>query len=79
MDNNHQEHKNFLEIQLQWCKEQDNLLEQMEIKLYEMRKIAEYAIEHDLTTIESIRLNAKMDILKSEVLDLQQQLYSILQ
>ena len=40
MDKEEQEYKQFLEQQLQWCKKQDNILAKIEIKLHEMKTIA---------------------------------------
>ena len=48
MDKDEQEHKKFLEELLEWCKEQDRILEEIDMKLHEMKEIAEYALEHDL-------------------------------
>lgn len=39
---------NFLEEQLEWCKEQDRILYKIETKLYEMEEIAEYAPKNNL-------------------------------
>ena len=50
MDKDQQEQKKFLEEQLEWCKEQDRILEEIEMKLHEMKRIAEYALEHELTS-----------------------------
>jgi hypothetical protein len=38
--------KKFLEEQLQWCKDQDFIFEEIGLKLYAMKKIAEYDLEH---------------------------------
>lgn len=40
MDKDEQERKQFLEQQLEWCREQDRILGEIEEKLQEMKKIA---------------------------------------
>lgn len=77
MEKNKQEHKKFLEQQLEWCKEQDRILEEIEMKLYEMKKVAEYAFNHELTSLETDQLNGRLKELKSEVLFLEKQLHSV--
>jgi len=37
MANKHQEYKQFLEEQLQWCRKRDGILEKIEVKLHEMK------------------------------------------
>ena len=77
MDKDEQDHKKFLEQQLQWCKEQDRILEEIEMKLHEMKKIAQYALDHELTPIEIEQLNGQLNELKSEVHFLEKQLHSV--
>ncbi|WP_079524729.1 hypothetical protein [Solibacillus isronensis] len=77
MEKDEQEHKQFLEQQLEWCKEQDRILEEIEIKLHEMKKIAQFALDHELAPLEIDQLNAQMNELKSEVHFLEKQLHSI--
>ncbi|MCL9633554.1 hypothetical protein L2095_02350 [Bacillus zanthoxyli] len=72
-----QEHKKFLEQQLEWCKEQDRILEEIEMNLYEMKKVAEYAFNHELTSLETDQLNGRLKELKSEVYFLEKQLHSV--
>lgn len=52
MNKEEQEHKQFLEQQLQWCKKRDCILEEIEVKLHEMKKIAQYTLDNKLTAIE---------------------------
>ena len=52
MEKEEQERKQFLEQQLEWCRKQDDLLKEIEMKLGEMREIAQYALEHVLTPVE---------------------------
>ncbi len=76
MPDNQQDIKMFLEDQYQWVKEQDEILERIEIKLYEMRNIAEYARDQQLSSEERNRLNNQLNELKLEILELRQQLHS---
>jgi len=70
-------YKEGYEEQFHWCRERDSILEKMEVKLYEMKHIAEYAYIHgqELTLIEINRLNDQLNELKSEVSSLENQLY----
>ncbi|MGG0386970.1 hypothetical protein ABEZ76_03250 [Priestia megaterium] len=77
MGKNEQEHKNSLEQQLEWCKEQDRILEEIEIKLHEMKKVAEYAFNHELNSLEIKQLNRQIKELESEVHFLEKQLHSV--
>ena len=78
MDKTHQDYKTFLEEQLQWCKERDRILEQINEKLHEMKRIAEYALECELTSVEMDELNDQLNKLKHEVHSLEQQLQSVI-
>lgn len=75
MDKDQQDQKEFLEQQLRWTEEQACILDEMDNKLHEMKRIAEYVLEHDLSEIEIERLNSKLNVLKREVDFLQKQLY----
>ncbi|MDQ0803425.1 hypothetical protein [Priestia megaterium] len=77
MEKDELESKKFLEQQLEWCKEQDYILEEIEMKLYEMKRIAEYAFNHELTPLEIDQMNNQLKELKSEVHFLEKQLSSI--
>ncbi|GGP07381.1 hypothetical protein [Oceanobacillus neutriphilus] len=74
MTNKQQVYKSYLEEQLQWFRERDSILEKMEIKLYEMKKIAEYACEEELTSDEIGRLNFQLNKLKNDIQSLEKQL-----
>ncbi|MCR8926814.1 hypothetical protein NLI92_002164 [Priestia megaterium] len=76
MEKDEQKHKKFLKQQLEWCKEQDRILEEIEMKLHEMKKVAEYAFNHELTLVEIDELNDRLKELESEVLFLEKQLHS---
>ncbi|QNK87226.1 hypothetical protein H7992_18750 [Sporosarcina sp. resist] len=78
MDQDQQEQKKHLEQQLQWTKERVCILDEMNVKLHEMKKIAEYAVEHTLSVIEIERLNGELDTLKNEFSSLEKQPYPIL-
>ncbi|WP_399628568.1 hypothetical protein [Sporosarcina sp. SG10008] len=78
MDQDQQEQKNHLEQQLQWTKERVCILDEMNVKLHEMKRIAEYAVEHTLSAIEIERLNGELYTLKNEFSSLERQLYPIL-
>lgn len=66
MDQNHPVQKEHLEEQLKWTKEQIRILDEMDFKLQEMKKIAEYVSEHQLSKIEIEGLNAKLNVLQTE-------------
>ena len=55
-----------MEEQLQWTKEQIRILDEMDGKLQEMKKIAEYAVVNDLSVNEREELNRQLEILKNE-------------
>ncbi|WP_346207695.1 hypothetical protein NSS91_16820 [Caldifermentibacillus hisashii] len=77
MDKEEQEYKQFLEQQLQWCKKQDNILAKREIKLHEMKTIAQYILNHELTAIEIDRLNYQFKELQKKYHLLEVQLQSV--
>lgn len=77
MDKDQQELKKFLEQQLQWCKEQDRILEEIDSKLLEMKRIAEYAFVNELNSKEVDELNGQLNELKNEVHSLEKQLQSV--
>ncbi|MBO0961039.1 hypothetical protein J1P26_15165 [Neobacillus sp. MM2021_6] len=79
MDNPEQEHKKFLEQQLHWCKKQDRILKKIEMKLHEMKKAAQYVLEHEPTSLEIVQLNAQLNELKIEVHFLEKKLNSVIQ
>ncbi|WP_252342977.1 hypothetical protein [Priestia megaterium] len=68
MEKDELEHKKFLEQQLEWCKEQDRILEEIEMKLHEMKKLAEYAFNHELTSLEIDQLNGRLKKMEIKVL-----------
>ena len=74
MEKDDQYLKKFLEEQVQWCKEQDHILEEIERKLNEMKKIAQYASSYKLNEIEVGQFNKQINDLKKEVHELEKQL-----
>ena len=78
MDQEQQEQKKHLEQQLQWTRKQVRILDDMNATLHEMKRIAEYALAHNLSAIEIERLNGELDTLKTEFGSLERQLYPIL-
>lgn len=76
MDQEQQAQKKYLEQQLEWTKVQALLLDKMDIKLREMKKIAEYASEHKLSEDEIDRLNGELNVLKEELSSLERQFNS---
>ncbi|HWL22210.1 MAG TPA: hypothetical protein VNR38_00415 [Ureibacillus sp.] len=74
MEKDDQHLKKFLEEQVQWCKEQDHILEEIERKLNEMKKIAQYASSYELNEIEVGQFNKQINDLKKEVHELEKQL-----
>lgn len=77
MDNDEQNLKKFLEVQLEWSKEQVQVLDLIDEKLQEMKRIAEYALKHELTPREVNELNMQLNEFKNEVLFLEKQLLGV--
>ena len=73
---NIEEERAFLENQLQWIKQRDALLEQIENKLYEMKQIAEKAAANGdfITVNEKYQLHERFLQLKSEIAELESRL-----
>ncbi len=69
-----QELKMVIEEQIQWCKQRDAMLEEMENKLYEMKELAEYVRDCELSAMELNRFNEQFNTLKQEVQTLKRQL-----
>lgn len=79
MNKDEQEHQKFLEELLEWCKVQDRILVEIDVKLHEMKEIAEYTLEHQLTSLEIDQLNSQLNELKREVDSLEEQLHPVAQ
>lgn len=77
MTNDNNEQLKFLEQQLEWSKKQTQLLNEIDKKLHEMKGIAEFALEHELSEMELNDLNDQLAQLKKEVQFLEKQLYTI--
>ena len=67
-----------LEQQLQWTKEQMHILDEVDVKLHEMKRIAEYTLVHNLSVNEIELLNNELNVLKIELSSLEKQLYPVL-
>ncbi|MCM3714654.1 hypothetical protein [Halalkalibacter oceani] len=74
MNKRNEEQLSFLKEQLEWSKRQTWLLEEIEMKLRAMKKIAEYALEADLSEEEANLLNREITECQQEVKALQKQL-----
>ena len=77
MDKDQQEKKRFLEEQIEWCKKQDAILQEIEEKLYKMKELAEYSCNNEITPLETEKLNNELNTLKQEVHSLEQILQSV--
>ncbi|AIF45496.1 hypothetical protein [Virgibacillus sp. SK37] len=73
-----QKEKQRLELQMKWCEQKDYFLEKINEKLEEMRFIAVYALEEDLSASERQELNDQLNYLKREVDMLQSQMQPII-
>lgn len=77
MDKDQQEVKKFLEERLQWSKDQVRILDKMNVKLLEMRRIAQYVVDHELAANETDTLNSQLNHLKNQFYALEKQLQSV--
>lgn len=75
MDKNIKEYKEFLEDELKRSKEHSTILDEINIKLHEMREIAEYALNNNLPKEENNRLNSQLFSLKEEIIELEKGLF----
>lgn len=66
MDKEQSERKEFRQEQLEWTKEQMDILDQMDMKLQEMKRIAEYVARYELSTDEIGKLNSQIKGLQNE-------------
>lgn len=79
MDQEQKEQKESLEQLLKWTKEQMLILDMMEVKLYEMKRISEKVLERQLSASEKDGLNRELNALKIEFNSLQKQYDPVLQ
>ncbi|OLO38101.1 hypothetical protein BTR23_11945 [Alkalihalophilus pseudofirmus] len=77
MSGENQDDKAFLEEQLQWTKERVRILDEIDLKLHQMKKIAKYAVENTLNLSEVDGLNKQINDLKYEVDMLENQLHTV--
>ena len=71
MNKHIKEYKAFLEDELKRSKEHSRILDEIDIKLHEMRAIAEYALNNELKKEEINRMNAQLLTLKKEITNLE--------
>jgi len=69
--------KSSLEQQLDWTKEQVQILDEMDVKLREMKKIAVYAAVNILSATEMEKLNGQLNVLQNEVRALEAQRHTV--
>jgi len=62
--------QDYLRQQLEWVNTRMKALDRIAFKLTEMKKIAEYAKDNELASVETQDLNTKLKILQLEVIDL---------
>ncbi|EWG11500.1 hypothetical protein [Cytobacillus firmus] len=74
MDKDKQERLRFLEEQLLWSMKRARVLDEIEAKLQEMKRIAEYALEGEISYSEGEALNVRLIELKEDVISLKQKL-----
>lgn len=77
MNRDDQERKHFIEAQLEWIQKRDAILVEIEEKLHDMKRIAEYARDQVLSSSELNRLNRQLYDLQQEVDLLDKQLHSV--
>lgn len=65
--------EDYLQQKLEWVKYRLNMLDQVEAKLSEMRKLAEYARDNTLSSQEIKELNMKINKLQQEVIAMDEQ------
>ncbi|WP_416147230.1 hypothetical protein ACM26V_13485 [Salipaludibacillus sp. HK11] len=72
------EQKEFLMEQLEWIKEQRKIYDTIEVKLYQMKEIAEEATNENMSVRERRHLQEQIDELKNDVDILFKKLHKIL-
>jgi hypothetical protein len=65
--------EDYLQQKLQWIKYRMDKLDQIEVKLGEMRKLAEYARDNILSDRQVEEINAKLHKLQQAVLEMDEQ------
>jgi len=60
--------ENYLKLKLEWVKYRLDMLDQMETKLAEMRKLAEYARDNKLSPKQIKTINDKLHKFQEEVI-----------
>ncbi|MDQ0231462.1 hypothetical protein [Metabacillus malikii] len=75
MNKDSNQEKDFLKEQLEWTKEQIQILDKIDNKLHEMKAIAVYVTEHSLIHEETKKFQAQLLELQNDVKLLEKQLY----
>lgn len=65
--------QDYLRQQLEWVKYRAEALDEIEVKLWEMKELAEFAKDNQLTPEEALKINAKLQELRKEVTKLDEQ------
>lgn len=60
MYENSEDELELLKQQLEWVKQQDRVLAEIERRLHEMKRIAQYAVEHRLSLGEREQMNQQV-------------------
>lgn len=71
MDKNLEEYKEFLEKERKRNKDHIRILDEIDIKLHEMKEIAQYALNNKLKKEDISRMNSQLLTLKGEITDLE--------
>lgn len=64
------ENKDYLELKLEWVKMRLNVMDQIEARLDEMKRIAILASNNDFSESERKRLNVRLRTLENEINEL---------
>lgn len=64
--------------QLTLCRLQNRLLEKIEMRFHAMKKIAQYALGHELSLVERIRQNKELEEHQSIIKGLEQEYVELL-
>ncbi|MEK4228442.1 hypothetical protein [Solibacillus sp. FSL H8-0538] len=75
MDQDERERRKFLEEQLEWCKEKNIILDEIDNVLKQMKAIAEDVLQSEFAPDEIEESNRQLTKLKLRINFLEQQLY----
>ncbi|AGL01677.1 hypothetical protein [Desulfoscipio gibsoniae] len=65
--------EDYLRQQLEWVKYRAAALDEIEVKLREMKELAVFARDNELTPVEAREINAKLHELQREITELDEQ------